>query len=292
MSLSQQFHELLDMIEDNPSVAEKAAELVLSAPPTPESDGLLALIYHEGIGVEQDFEKAFEYAERAAAENEGSALFLLGYMCDNAETPDQAEGGPLQKYDHYDAERFMERCAATDSRWAVPAHLWLGDYFMDMAQGGDPEIAVEHYEAIAEQNGEAACRLSDYYWEQMSDDCFSDNESDTGELEENVFRWTVKAVQYDPAEYSFRMACCYADGIGCDAEKGFRLARKYWEDAYSFGSWRAAEAIADLYRFRLDSLPAGANENERLRCEAEIASWRKLARIARERNGKKDEEEY
>lgn len=34
---------------------------------------------------------------------------------------------------------------------------------MDMAKGGDPEIAVEYYEKIASHNAEAAGKLSDYY---------------------------------------------------------------------------------------------------------------------------------
>lgn len=284
MSLSDDFHSLLAAAEDDPAMTAKAAELVLSAPIDSESTGLLALMYHEGIGVPADLDKCFALAEKAVAEGgDGLGYFLLGYMCDNAETPDQAEGGPRQKYDHYDAERFYELCSKTDSRWAVPAHLWLGDYYMDSAQGGDPEIAVEHYEAIGEKNGDAACRLSDYYWDQLTVDAVIPEEYRDKDLREKIFKWTQLAVRDNPHDYSYRMGWCYADGIGCDARKGFRLARKYWEDAYGFGDWRAADAIATLFEERLEELPPDADEWERERCRKEIASWRKLAEKPRER---------
>lgn len=283
MSLSDDFHSLLAAAEDDPAMTAKAAELVLSAPIDSESTGLLALMYHEGIGVPADLDKCFALAEKAVAEGgDGLGYFLLGYMCDNAETPDQAEGGPRQKYDHYDAERFYELCSKTDSRWAVPAHLWLGDYYMDSAQGGDPEIAVEHYEAIGEKNGDAACRLSDYYWDQLTVDAVIPEEYRDKDLREKIFKWTQLAVRDNPHDYSYRMGWCYADGIGCDARKGFRLARKYWEDAYGFGDWRAADAIATLFEERLEELPPDADEWERERCRKEIASWRKLAEKTRE----------
>ncbi len=284
MSLSDDFHSLLAAAEDDPAMTAKAAELVLSAPIDSESTGLLALMYHEGIGVPADLDKCFALAEKAVAEGgDGLGYFLLGYMCDNAETPDQAEGGPRQKYDHYDAERFYELCSRTDSRWATPAHLWLGDYYMDSAQGGDPEIAVEHYEAIGEKNGDAACRLSDYYWDQLTVDAVIPEEYRDKNLREKIFKWTQLAVRDNPHDYSYRMGWCYADGIGCDARKGFRLARKYWEDAYGFGDWRAADAIATLFEERLEELPPDADEWERERCRKEIASWRKLAEKTRER---------
>lgn len=154
MELSDEFYDIIDREDEDPNAFAKAAELVLKAPESTERTGLLALMYYDGIGVEEDLDKAFEYAEIAAEDNDGTALYLLGHMCENAETPDQEYGGPRQKYDHYNAENFMERCSQTDSHWAKAAHQWLGDYFMDMARGGDPEVAMEHYEAIGEDFAE------------------------------------------------------------------------------------------------------------------------------------------
>lgn len=285
MNLTEFFHNTLAGHEDDPAAQRQVARAVLSAPATPESTALLALMYHEGIGVKADLDKAFDLAEKAAADGEGLAYFLLGYMCDNIETPDQRTGGPRQKYDHYDAERFYTLCAATDCRWSDAAHLWLGDYFMDSAQGGDPDQAVEHYEAIADNNAEAAGKLSDYYWDQLDVDAIIPDEFRDRELEEKIYHWTSVAVRLNPHDYSYRMGWCHADGIGCN--KAFRLARKYWEDAYEFGDWQAAEAIADLYEQRLEELQARPepSESECSTCTREIASWRKLAARTRERLG-------
>ena len=76
MGLSEEFYDILSHEDEDPEACNKAAELVLKAPVTTESTGLLALMYYDGIGVEQDTEKAFEYAEIAAEENEGVALYI------------------------------------------------------------------------------------------------------------------------------------------------------------------------------------------------------------------------
>lgn len=124
--------------------------MVISASPSAERTGLLAFMYHEGIGVEADLDRCFELAMQAIDQGgDGLGYFLLGYMCDNIETPDQATGGPRQMYDHYDAERFYAHCAQTDSRWAGQACHWLVDYYMDSARGGDPDVAQEYLELAA-----------------------------------------------------------------------------------------------------------------------------------------------
>ncbi len=74
-----------------------------------------------------------QLTEKAAFEDHDPlGYYLLGYMCYNEETPDQATGGPRQEYDWYDAERFYEICAKSESKWRVPACLWLGDFFMNL----------------------------------------------------------------------------------------------------------------------------------------------------------------
>lgn len=290
MGLSDLFYYILDLEDEDPEAYNKAAELVLKAPVTTESTGLLAMMYYDGIGVEKDLEKAFEYAEIAAKENDGTALYILGHMCENAETPDQEFGGPRQKYDHYDAENFMERCSRTDSRWSKAAHLWLGDYYMDMAKGGDPEVAMEHYEVIGEEVPEAAGKLSDYYYDQWFVDMVIPEEYRTKDLADKIFHWTQVAARLNPCDYSYRMGCVYAEGIGCDAEKGFRLARKYWEDAYGFGDWTAAESIANLYEERLENLPPETPEFRKENIIKHIKSWRKLAQRERDRQSTKEQD--
>ena len=279
-SLSEEFYKLCEEYEDDPAVGKRIAALVLGAPEGPERDGLLAMMYHDGIGLEPDLDEAFRYAESAAEHDEGVALYLLGFMCEHGETPDQFEGGPRQKYDHYDAEMFMERCSRTSSSWAEDAHLWLGRYYMNMARGGDPEVALEHFEAIADRNSDAAGELSDYYWN-LWENGYAQTDEEIDALAHDVCKWTREAVRLNPHDYSYRMGCCYAEGIGC--EPHFRLARKYWEDAYGFGEWWAADAIVALFEQRLESLGEDAPEAERVNCRKHIESWRKLARREQER---------
>lgn len=270
MTLSEQFYEMLDGNGENPEVGRKLAEMVFCAPEIPESDGLLAFIYHEGIGVEADLEKSFNYAEKAAFAGDGLGFFILGFMCDNIETPDQNNGGPRQKYDHYDAERFYEQCAATDSPWAAQAHLWLGEYYMDMARGGDPEFAVEHYEAIADTYANAAGALCDYYWgfcEAMPED-----ENDE-ELLKKVNHWTHKAYELNPEDYAYQLGCVYEDGIGC--KPSFEMAKKFFEEAYGYGDSLAAEAMTDILEDRL-SRP-GLTDSERELFKEELSKWQKIS---------------
>ena len=137
------------MAGDTSESMEKAVRMVENASDSPERDGLMALIYYGGWGVAVDNEKAFFHAERGMRMNDGASCYVLGLMCANGDTPDQREGGRRQVYDHYDAERFMEMAAETDSPWAVKAHLWLGAYFMDSCRGEDPEEGIEHYKAAA-----------------------------------------------------------------------------------------------------------------------------------------------
>lgn len=269
MKLSDEFHYLLSGHEDDTETQHKVAELVFHAAASAERDGLLALMYHEGIGVPINLDKCFELAENASRGGDALGYFLLGYMCDNAETPDQAEGGPRQKYDHYDAERFYEHCAHLDSRWKIPARLWLGDYYMDMAQGGDPEIVVEHYEAIAESNDEAAGKLSDYYWNLIMPEYFEDEE-----WRAQLYKWTVVAVRLNPEEYSFRMGWIYADGIGC--KKDPDKAINFFNNAYNYGDWRGAGSIAKILEESIEENPNMTTE-DRTEREQQIAYWNKRA---------------
>lgn len=226
MGLSDKFYELLDVIEDCPEVAAELVRMVEDAPDSGERDGLMSFLYYEGIGVGQDIEKAFEYAERGAfaTPKDGLSCFIMGVLCENAMTPDQATGGPRQKYDHYDAESFYEYCSKEDSRWRDEAIMWLGRHYMDFARGGDPEIGVEYFESIAGHNADAAGALSDYYWELAVPD-YTDDE----EWVEKLFKWTSVAYGLEPAEYAYRMGWLYENGVGCEQDE--EKARKYYEEA-------------------------------------------------------------
>lgn len=267
-SLTDRFIEMLADKESQPEVCRKVHDMVFSAPVTPESVGLKAYIYHEGIGVEADLDESFRLAEEAAFDG-GDPLgyFLLGYMCDNIETPDQDGGGPRQKYDHYDAERFYEKCAGIESRWQEQAHLWLAEYFMDSARGGDPEVALDHYKAIADSNVEAACRLADYYWEWVTTvDEYTQEEAD------ELFKWTKKAAELNPEDYSAPLGYLYADGIGCDVRPD--LAVEAFTDAYAYGDKDAPDAIIDILQDFRDENP-DLSDAEKADIADLIALWQK-----------------
>lgn len=272
-SLTEIFLRMLDCSDSNPDIQKKIFEAVSEAPDSGERDGLLALIHHEGIGVPVNLDKSFEYAEKAAFEGRDAlGYYVLGYMCDKAETPDQAEGGPRQKYDHYDAERFYEKCAETDGPWKKYACNWLGDYFLNMARGGDPELGVEYLEKVAEKDVEAAGRLSDYYWDLVMPD-YTDDEQRT----EALFRWTKKVVELDEEdeEYLYRLGWLYADGIGC--RKSFWLALKYFGEAYLREDWRGAESIANLLEQKLQDDGETFTDDETAELLPYVATWRKRA---------------
>lgn len=269
-TLTKRFVEMLDISNDNPEDLEKIYKMIEEAPESGERDGLLALIYHEGIGVDIDLEKSFEYAEKAAFES-GDPLgyYLLGYMCDNAETPDQAEGGPRQKYDHYDAERFYEICSQKESHWKIPACHWLGDYYINFARGGDPEIGVEYYEKIANEDADAAGKLSDYYW----DVAMPDNTEDEY-WTIPLFKWTKVAVELKNDEYLNRLGMLYADGIGC--KKSIWLALKYFSEALFLNDWRGADSIAGMIE-EYEDKHQEMTSKEKKECLQLIISWRKHA---------------
>lgn len=274
MSLSDIFHKMLSGYEDDPTIRKDVAEMVLNSPESAERYGLLSFIYHEGIGVPVNLDKSFEYAEKSAFNGgDGLGYFMLGYMCDNAETPDQAEGGPRQKYDHYDAERFYELCSSIESRWKDYAILWLGDYYIDMAKGGDPEIGVEYYEKIAIHNADAAGRLSDYYWNLIMPEYFEDEEWTS-----QLFKWTSVAAKLNPEKYSYRMGWIYADGLGCDRQPD--KAIEEFGNAYAYGDWRGAKSIAKIFKEFLEN---GLDVENRIECENNIKIWDEKGDILREK---------
>lgn len=260
MTLSDEFHKILSDTDDA-SARRRAADLVIQAPDSPERTGLLALMYHEGIGVDIDLDRCFDLAEKAAVDgHDPVAFFLLGYMCDNAETPDQAEGGPRQKYDHYDAERFYDLCARSESRWKNHAIYWLSDYYMDSARGGDPDVAVDYLETIATDDAEAAGRLSDYYW-----DLVVNEQIDDDDMAVRLFHWTSVAAGLDPDNYMFHLGWLLAEGVGCDADAV--KAVDAFSSAYACGDWRGPRAIANILK---DALPDIDDAEERKNCESEI----------------------
>lgn len=269
MTLSDKFHELHKQLEVDPAISKKIVKLIENVPDGSERDGLRSLMYHEGIGYPVDLDKSFELAEKSSVGGDPLGYFMLGFMCDNIETPDQEYGGPRQKYDHYDAERFYSKCAEIESRWRPYAILWLGDYYLDSAQGGDPDIAVEYLESIADNNAEAAGKLSDYYWNLIMPEYFEDEE-----WRSQLFKWTAVAAKLNPEEYSYRMGWIYADGLGC--EKSYEKSFDFFQEAYLHGNEKGADAIAKIYEEYLEENP-DLDESEKKQINDEILKWKHIS---------------
>ncbi len=269
MKLTDKFFKQFKNYEQDPAWGAKIVKLVESAPASSERTGLMSMMYHEGIGYPVDLEKSYELAEQASDGGDALGYFMLGFMIDNIETPDQADGGPRQKYDHYDAERFYAKCAEIESRWRPFAVLWLGDYYMDSAQGGDPEIAVEYYESIAKENAEAAEKLSDYYWNLVMPYYIEDSDWEAG-----LIKWTKVAAKHNPKDYAYRLGWIYADGIGC--KPSVEKAITYFSRACMEGSYRAAEALAKINEEYLEAHPDLA-EDKKADIKANIEEWKRLA---------------
>ena len=96
---------------DTPESLARALEQADSLTGAPGRDGLLAMAYYRGWGVEADAERAFCHARQGMQAGDGAACYVLALMCANGDTPDQRTGGPRQEYDHYDAEHFMQMAA-------------------------------------------------------------------------------------------------------------------------------------------------------------------------------------
>ncbi len=269
MTLTDKFLELQKQWERDSKVSKKIVNLIKKAPDSSERDGLISLMYHEGIGYIVDLEKSFELAEKASDGGDPLGYFMLGFMIDNIETPDQAKGGSRQKYDHYDAERFYAKCAELESRWQPFAILWLGDYYLDFARGGDPDVAVNYYESIAEHNAEAAEALSNYYWNLIMPEYFKDDE-----WRSKLFKWTSVAAELNPADFSYRMGWIYADGLGC--EQSYDKAMDFFKTAYDYGDIKGAEAIAKIYEEKLEN-EINPDSDLKAKYAEKIAFWKKFA---------------
>ena len=161
MSLIEQF---LSLFEKQP---DKAAAIVFAAPESEERDGLLLMMYSEGIGVGKDDIRALALAEKLNA---------------------------------------------SSTKWREYALLWLGDYYMDSTRGDDTDKAIDHYLEIGDTNGEAACRLTDIFWNVWRD---LDDESVRPEVEHTLFYYTELAAAYNH-EYLLQLGYCYATPIGCE----------------------------------------------------------------------------
>ncbi|MDE5814230.1 MAG: hypothetical protein K2H72_08090, partial [Muribaculaceae bacterium] len=162
-----------------------------------------------------------------------------------------------------------------DTPWKKYACNWLGDYFLNMARGGDPEVGIEYLEQIADEDEDAAERLADYYWDLVMPDYTDDTER-----ADALFRWTRRAAGWGDEDFLYRLGWLYADGVGCG--KSLLLALKYFGEAYMAGDWRGAESIANLLDEKLANDPEDLTAEEKAEFKEDIAKWRNRAKSMKE----------
>lgn len=257
---------------------EEAVALLGKAPSSPERDGLLGYCLYNGIGgFPQDDERAFLLFEQGALVSDSLSLYELGLMCENGDTPDQREGGPRQKYDHYDAEGFMQRCADGDGTFAATAWLWLGEYFLDSARGGDPECGVEYLEKAADAGMPDAVELLAVHYREIAD-YFGYGDPDANR---RLLRWQQIAYENNPHDesYNYGMLLDGVEGIPANV----RLALKLYEEDWEHGHSQGARALALHYGRRAADPALAADE----RAEAAV-----LSRAWHERAGRNAGNDY
>lgn len=272
--LTDDFFRLLDDNRDS-----EAVRLLDTAPHTPEADALRGYAVYYGIGgMKEDDDRAFALFEKGAESGDSLSLYMLGIMCDDATTPDQAEGGPRQKYDQYDAETFMTRCADNpEGKFAAMAWLWLGEYFIDSTRGEDPETGEEYLEKAADVGfGEAVEILRDRAEDRAEYHDWKDPEANG-----RAFRWEQRAYELNPHDESYNYGRLF-DGVpGIPENK--RLALKLYEEDYEFGHSQGARALALHYEERANDLSIPVEE----RAESKV-----LAQAWHERADKNAENDY
>lgn len=120
MSLSQQFQGLF---EDQP---DNAAAIVLGAPESEERDGLLLMMYAEGIGVAKDDARALAIAEKLNASStkwgEYAHLWLGDYYMDSARGYDTDKA--MDHYLEIGDTNGEAACRLADIFWNVWSELY------------------------------------------------------------------------------------------------------------------------------------------------------------------------
>ncbi len=142
----------------------------------------------------------------------------------------------------------------------------------------DAEAALRQYGPLVEEDRDVAGAVSDHYWQFVTLNSEWLESEEARELGPKIYDVTQQAVRLDPHDYSYRMGRIYEYGIGLPHPE-FRLARKYYEDAYEFGYWEAAEALSQMFAAELDRL--GPDDPHRDYCEKSVASWHRLAEKSR-----------
>lgn len=246
---------MADITDDIDSLFAEADRLIDAG--NPEGYGLLGEAHY----IQGDYENASVAFEKGIEMKEPRSMYDFALMCYDGLVDNT-------RYDWYDAEKYMEMCYKTESDISVEAAVWLAEYFLDSAEGGDPEFAMDYLNYAADKGHKRATELlADHYFSLAENEDFKNEEANS-----LAFKYEQRAYEDDPHEQSYNYGYMYFYGIGTPVN--LRLALKLFEEDYEFGHKEGAEALADYY------------EKEGMKKDAE--AWKKFALNAKRKTLERD----
>ena len=182
-------------------------------------------MYEKGLGVKQDYNKAREYYEKAAAQNVGLAFVNLGYTY---------EKGLGVKQDYNKACEYYEKAAAQNVGLAF---VNLGyTYEKGLGVKQDYNKAREYYEKAAAQNVGMAFNNLGYMYEQGHG-----VKQDYNKARE----YYEKAAAQNVGMAFNNLGYLYTDGLG--VKRDYNKAREYYEKAAAQNVGLAFKNLGDMY---------------------------------------------
>ena len=185
----------------------------------------LGVFYGNGYGVPQDYAKAREWYEKAAAKDNALAMYNLGVLYENG------NGVPQ---DHAKAREWFEKAAAKDNALAM---YNLGSLYQN-GQGVPQDYAKarEWYEkAAAKDNAAAMSNLGALY----------ENGQGVPQDYANAREWFEKAAAKDHADAIYNLGELYHNGRGVPQD--YVKAREWYEKAAAKDNAYAMVNLGVLY---------------------------------------------
>lgn len=249
----------------------------------PQANTLIARIYTEGLGVQKDDRKAFEYYKRASDMGDIQGTFALGIS--------YAEGRGVKK-DRKAAANFFEKAALTGQ---AEANYNLGLLFLKGdGKPGNPIRAFQHIRYAAEKGlAQAQYDLAELY------------QTGTGTNADalEAARWLSRAAEqgYPEAQYDYAVRLIQGMGLTKDepkipilmkaaADKGIvgaqnRMAYIYLDgikvkkDPIEAAKWRLIAKKGGFDDKTLDDLIAKMPKADRQKAETEASAWTDRIRV-------------
>jgi len=218
----------------------------------------LGRMYYYGDGLEQNFEKAFQWLQKAATQGLAKAQYLLGRM--------YLKGEGVEK----NLEKALESLEKAATQGLPMAQYLLGRYLEEK----NPEEALEWLEKVAEQGlAEAQYDLGIIYYDgqgveqnlglafewtqKAAEQGHADAQNNLGELyyhgngvEQNwvkSFEWTQKAAEQGLAKAQYNLGTIYFNGEG--VEKNSAKAFQWFQKAAEQGHAEAQNLLGLMYYY-------------------------------------------